>query len=639
MVTRLPFALAALLLGPLCLLIPAAPLTAAEALVGIQDDDPPFLLTTDVGNSTEEEQKFADMLLKNMLRTKEYFLQVYNLKDSCFQDFADFYNAQKWETHIRVNVWKNNAAFLADVQTRYKTKAIPGAFKGTVEGVDDYGKPTGVWIREIGVSAEGMDNTAILRDIYHEMGHLFMQTYMIYPVEVPSWIEEGTAQLFQFYPGNGTKPEGERDERQGWLTEMVNEDFTIPWQDVINVKNMDNLDFTYQDPLRSEVQYIQSWSMVEFMISNDLRMDAYVQMLQLFKRKASTHWDETGHSNAAMQFYLYTIQEEAFQECYGNDFLEVEANWKKWITHQYQLDLRKKPQLHYYRGEWYLVRARYPRKDESKDELIDKASVIFEACIKDRPDRPEGYVGRGRIQLERGKIAEAGESFSKALALGADNFEALLYGGVSRIMNGHCDTAIEPLKKASLQRPGDWQAHLYLGTALAAGGGDLALAVENLRTAADKDPKDAAKCGFLEGTADYLNGKMHDAYIAYLKVENLDPHFENIKIYQSLAMAEDNDHDQAVLLLQPIADSVIGKAFLDTLNDPKKATPKISFSPKGEPQLDLSAVGLAATAPTTAADSAAAAATGAATGGDTQDAPAPKQAASPKSSFPGDDGK
>jgi len=639
MVTRLRFLCAALLLGPLCLLTIAAPLRAAEPLSGVQVDADPFLLTTDVGDSAAEEQKYAEKLIKNMLRTKDYFMQVYNLKDTCFQDYANFYNANKWESRIRVNVWKNFAPFLADLQKRYKTKSILSAFKGFVEETDDYGKPTGVIIREIGVSAEGMDDTAVLRDIYHEMGHIFMATYMVYPVEVPSWIEEGTAQLFQFYKGNGTNPERERDQREGWLTEMVNEDYTIPWKDIIKVSNMDNLDFTYQDPLRGDVQYIQSWSMIEFMISNDLRMDAYVQMLQLFKSKASAHWDETGHSNAAMQNYLYTIQEDAFQQCYGNNFLEVEATWKKWITRQYQIDLRKKPWLHYHRGEWYLVRANYPRKDETKDELLDKADVIFQACIKDQPLRPEGYVGRGRVQLERHKLAEAGESFAKAISLGADNYDALLYGGALMIMNGHCDTAIAPLKKAALQRPGDWQAHFYLGQAMAAGGGDLTEAVVHLRTAAEKSPKDAAKCGWLEGTADYLSGKMHEAYIAYLKVENLDPHFDNIKIYQSLAIAEDNDHDQAVALLQPIADTVIGKAFLDSLNDLKKPIPKITFSPNGLPQLDIAAVGLIAVAPPIATPDGTTTGAGTATGGDAQEPSDPKKTEPHKTAFPSDDGK
>src|ERR1700734_2299698 len=119
MANRLLSVSAVLLLGPLCLLLPAAPVQAAEALGGVQLDEPPFLLTTDVGNSTEEETKYGEWFLKNMLRTKEYFLQVYNLKDTCFQDYADFWAGNKFESRIRVNIWKKYSDFLADYQKRY----------------------------------------------------------------------------------------------------------------------------------------------------------------------------------------------------------------------------------------------------------------------------------------------------------------------------------------------------------------------------------------------------------------------------------------------------------------------------------------------------------------------------------------
>jgi tetratricopeptide (TPR) repeat protein len=574
----------------------------ALELAGVQVEADPFLLTTDVGNSPAEERKTAERFLKPMLQTATYFLQVYNLKDTCFDDYAKFYSSEHYESTIRVHIWRKYDDFVADYQKRYETKSIPGAFFGVNKEKDEYGKPTGTWIREIGVSSEGMDDSAVLRDLYHEMGHLFMRTYIVRQVEVPSWIEEGTAQLFQYHKGNGTHPEEERDQREGWLTEMVNEDFTIPWKEMVNVHNLDNLDFTYKDPLRSQVQYVQAWSMIEFMISNDLRLNAFIELLSRFKKQTEIRADELSHQVSSseeflkkLQPYLYEVQADTFQKCYGNELFEIESIWKGWIKKEYALDVKKKPILHYYRGDWYMLRAQYPRTGETAQGLLDKASAIFEACITEHPDKPEGYVGRGRIQLSQGKIADAGDSFGKALSLGANNYDALLYGGIARVLSGHCKEAVEPLTKAVTMRPTDAQAQLYLGQALAASGGDLQKAVDHLRAARDKEPKQAPMCAWIEGAAQYMAGHMHEAYISWLRVENLDPNFPEIKIYQSLAMAEDNDRDQAISLLQPIAASVVGKAFLDCLNDSKKPIPKVSFTPTGQPTIDYAAVGLTVT--------------------------------------------
>jgi len=71
---------------------------------------------------------------------------------------------------------------------------------------------------KLSTHVEGITDEQILRHLYHEMGHLFMQTIITYQVEVPSWIEEGTAELFQYRKGNGTNPERERDERAAWLS-------------------------------------------------------------------------------------------------------------------------------------------------------------------------------------------------------------------------------------------------------------------------------------------------------------------------------------------------------------------------------------------------------------------------------------
>ncbi len=239
-------------------------LAAGEAGVMLRFDFKPFYLETDAGETEAEKQAFARRFAKPIAETGNFFLKVYSLKNTCFEEYATFYDpaGTEYERTIRVRIFKTYDSFLADFQKRYATKSIPGAFFGIIRPKDEYGKFNGKWMREVATASEGQTDEQILRHLYHELGHLFMRTFIIYQVEVPSWIEEGTAELFQFRKGNGTKPEEERDQRSAWLVEMITEASYIPWAQFIKVQNLDNLDFTYQDPLRSLIQYAQAWSVL-----------------------------------------------------------------------------------------------------------------------------------------------------------------------------------------------------------------------------------------------------------------------------------------------------------------------------------------------------------------------------------------
>ncbi len=577
-----------------CALLLPARIPGAEQLGGVQLVFEPFALRTDVGSSPADEEKTAEKFMRPITETANFFLQVYNLKGSCFDEYATHYDAptSHFEKTIRIRIWRSDEAFVADYQKRYNTKSIPGAFFGINTVQDDYGNPTSTWIREIGCSTEGNDDSAVLRELYHEMGHLFMRTYIVRQVEVPSWIEEGTAELFQYRVGNGTHPEMEREQREGWLREMLEDKTEIPWKEMVNVHNLDNLDFTYKDPLRSVLQYVQAWSMMEFMVSNDLRQSAFLDMLHRFKQQAENKASTLGGLSAEeflrqLQPYLYEIQDATFEKCYGNQLLEVENVWKKWIQHTYDLELPKKPQLHYYRGDWYLLRARLPRPGDNPKEFIEKASKIFEDCIVQQPKSPYGYVGRGRVFLLKGKLEEAGESFSQALKLGTTNYDALLYGGIARVMSGHCAEAVLPLTKAVAARGTDSQAHLYLGQALAASGGAIKDVVSHLHLARDLDPKLGPQCCFIEGGAQYLAGHSHEAYLAWLRTENHNTSMPDIQLFEAIAKADDS-RDDAIALVKPVASSDAGKALIDILGDPKRQLPKIIFTPDGWPQIDFS---------------------------------------------------
>jgi tetratricopeptide (TPR) repeat protein len=550
----------------------------------------PYLLETDVGDTAAERKKFRDRFAKPLIDTSNFFLQTYTLSPKCFDEFAEFYKGNNFEKPIRVRVWKNYEDFLGDFQFRYDTDTIPGAFFGRSEIRDEYGKGTGKWIREIGTSAEGDTDQEILRHLYHELGHLFMDTYMLYGMEVPSWIEEGNAELFQYRIGNGTRPEGERDRRTGWLVEMVTEGSTIPWPEFIKVKNLDNLNFTFQDPLRSTVQYAQAWSVIEFVVdsgnASSPRRKAYSKFLADMK-EAGRVARSAGEVQKLRDTVLYEKQEALFKKNFGADILAIEDVWKKeWIQKGYERMVKTKPILRYYRGDWHLLRSRFARTKDAREEAIAKADAIFNECVQLSPKMAEGYVGKGRIAMMRGNLDEAGQWFDQGLALGADGFEANFYGGLARLESGSASEAVPALRKAMAERPTDADVNLALGRALAASGGKVEDALHALRKAREMDAGLTFNAALVEGGVLFRAGRLSAAYLSWLRANssgrsNLTP------LLMAIAKAGDNETEEALAILaqhptdgnatalaglikagSPLPDVVIGKEGWPTLRMP-----------------------------------------------------------------------
>jgi hypothetical protein len=153
-------------------------------------DFKPFYLETDVGTNDRERKKFASGYARTVSANLNHFLRAFGMKAKDFDEFARFYGAESgsFDPAVRIRLWRRFEPFLQDLQTRYDTKAIAGAYKGQIRPKDEYGEFTGPMFREIGVYVEGRSKQEVLRGIYHEMGHLFMQTFIKYPSEVPSWL-------------------------------------------------------------------------------------------------------------------------------------------------------------------------------------------------------------------------------------------------------------------------------------------------------------------------------------------------------------------------------------------------------------------------------------------------------------------
>lgn len=578
------------------LLFTACCLTRLGAVDGVmfRFDFKPFYFEHDLADTPAENKKIAVRYAKWVAETGNYFLEVYGLKKTCFEDYANTYDPENktYDRMIRVRLFRKYDDFLKDFQKRYDTKTIPGAFFGINQPKDEYGKPAGRILREVATSAEGATEEEVLRHLYHEMGHLFMRTFIVWPVEVPSWIEEGTAELFQLRPGNGTKPEDERDQRQGWMVEMCTEGSVVPWPEFTTVRNIDNLDFTFKDPLRSTIQYAQAWSVMEFMIASPERRKAFKALLDSFKAAGQDAVREANQKNlrgdAASEFfdkYIYARQVDLFKQAYGADLLSVEKLWRAWVAKNYEKDVTKKPILRYYRGDWWAgPRFNAARTPEEGEKALSTAESIFNECVMLSPTMPEGFVGLGRVALARDDIDAAGKHFAEATALGTDNFEALLYGGIALIRSGKAADAVAPLTKAATQRTTHAEANFYLGQALAVSDGDLEKTLLHLGRARDLRKDLTGACAMLEGTAQYRANKLPEAAISFLRASNTEKANPVVPLALAIAKAAQRETEDALLFLTQAQQA--GNPFADDLAEiikSGKSLPKLGYSRRGFP--------------------------------------------------------
>lgn len=578
----------------------SAHLVADEAEMQRVDMKPCLYVATDVGEDAKARYQQAREYAKPIAETSEFFLKVFNLKPVAFLEYARLYNHpdHPFAEEIRIRVWRRRADFMTDFQTRYESKAIPGAFFGIITPKDEYGKQAGPAFREIGAFAEGLTEEQVLRHLYHEMGHLFMRTFMLYPVEVPSWIEEGTAELFQYREGNGTNPEPDRRERLGWLSQMVLLEDTevgasIPWEDFTAVRNAHNLAFTHENPLRSTVQYAQAWSVMEFMVSNRQRGKAFTKLLHIIKDTAK---DEHGKlaakgingakRNDMVDEAIYRQQYDFFKQAYGTDVLHVEEKWKEWIAETYEKQLKKEPMLRYHAGDWHLgYRARFAEGDK-KAAILAQAEALFQEALDETPNSPAGSIGMGRLAMERGDAEAAQEWFAKAAELGAEEFEAQLYGGMALVRTGRAADAVEILAKAVEQRPTHYQANLLYGQALAIAGGQLEQALIHLERARDLKPDRGHEAAYIAAAAQYQAGQWEACRLSALRVQDgMKGHWMGNLVLAVGFWCEGRGEDAKKVLAQLTAQGGQGAAGakrLEALIDAQKPI-ELGFGPDGDP--------------------------------------------------------
>ncbi len=563
-------------------------------MAGIKQRFGCFLVESDWGDDAAAQNRNFARLKPLLEDTVRYFLRTYRLQPSCFADYAEFYakggGEERLEPFIRLRIWKRDDDLTADYQARYQTKSLPAAFFGISSMRDAYGRPTTTWMREIATTSEGKTDEQILLHLYHEMGHLFMRTWLLRPGELPSWIEEGNAELFQYRVGNGTRPEAERRERLGYLSEILSEGAAIPWLEFMRIGNLDSLDTTWKDPVRSQIQYLQAWSVIEFMIATPARQEAYLAFLELLKAEFATATRTAAGKDLhdAVRQRVLDRQFALIQQAYGLDLATLEIQWKQWLRQTVHEQTLANPVIRYHRGDWHLsFRARLAATDALHAAAIAKAEALFQECVKVAPRMCEGWVGVGRVAMARSEERTATTAFARAISLDGNNFTALLYEGVALLHTGQADRATVPLLKAVAQRPDHPEVNLFAGQALAVSGLDPAKALVCLRRTRDQSQDRLVPASLLEGAVLYRTGKPQQAYIAWLRASNQAVDDPGPLLLMAMAKFAQGANDEAGAILDRVPKAAQGavdrvRALLTERAVGDKAPP-IQFTRQGWP--------------------------------------------------------
>jgi len=355
--------------------------------------------------------------------------------------------------YISVRVYKDVDAFMDEWfdQTGVKDKqqrlrqGIPGAWFSMHP---DYDKTHTV--REIRTFVANRDDDEVERTLLHEMGHLFMQTYLLEfggsppPGQeaqkrgTPAWLGEGLAQFFEIRWSNAASAQKARLREECMIYEAVQIGDSYPFETFINVTNAHNLAAVAGDPLKATLNYAQSLSVMDYMINvNGTMFFSFLENLRAMNFEKNLRVRDASHIPE-----LYSFQNEAFKKAFNTDLVAVETPWKKHIKTTMEAQLKKQPELYYWIGEYYLRRG----KDKEKDAAA--AEEKFKLAMTQAPNRGEGYLGMGRMALRKKDNEEAVKLLIKATQLMPKDEEPWYYCGAAQLNAGSVAEATESFGKA-----------------------------------------------------------------------------------------------------------------------------------------------------------------------------------------------
>ncbi|HYF51005.1 MAG TPA: tetratricopeptide repeat protein [Planctomycetota bacterium] len=460
---------------------------------------------------------------------------------------------------VEVRVFKSMETFsdewfdsmgVKDKQQRMR-QGIPGAYFSISKPYEEKR-----WLRRIRTFVSNRDDDELERTILHEMGHLFMLTYLLefsgdppagqesMKRGTPSWLQEGMAQLFENLWSKAESAKKARTRQQAMIYEAIKIGDSYPFDEFINITNAHNLKAVAGDPLRATLNYAQSASVMDYMVNIDgTRFFNFLQNLRELHFKRNLQSRDQNHVPE-----LYSFQNEAFKNAFNADLKQVEDYWKKHVIKTMDETLKKTPEYHYWIGEYYL------RRGKNKEQDYAKAEEMFNKAMQLAPNRGEGYLGTGRMAIRKGNNDLALATLQKAAELMPKDEDAQYYYGVSQLNMGQFKEAVESFEKSLKIWPRNDRALAGMGqAAFHSRQYDKAMEAFEKAYEASRNPYHM----FQKGNAAFFGKKYRDAQTSFARYCEMFPNDAQGQLWYGLSAWRLGEKDfakekmKAALKLQP----------------------------------------------------------------------------------------
>ncbi len=316
-------------------------------------------------------------------------------------------------------------------------RGIPGAYFawGRLGETLDPGKSTKrLGKRVIRSFTEGRDPKEVVASLYHEIGHLYLSSYLLALGRdlPPAWLNEGFAELFAYGLPTDAKTMRAKNKNRAILYELVQTNEFWDFKSFLAIDNAHNLKLVEVKSVKSEIVYTQAWSVVEFLTSSSEYSNKFLKFLENLRTK---NFEKLLRNSSATFFQM---QGSAFKEAFNAEITDLETYWVKYVNKKYKEELMRNPQNYYFIGDFYLRR-----------NNVQKAEEYFSIAVEKAPKHSEAHLGLGRLAYKKGEMQDAEIAFTSAVAADAENEEALTWLGYTQYHNKKYAEAVISFKKSN----------------------------------------------------------------------------------------------------------------------------------------------------------------------------------------------
>ncbi|MBE7465128.1 MAG: tetratricopeptide repeat protein [Planctomycetes bacterium] len=360
-------------------------------------------------------------------------IRVYNN----YKDYVDEYFDEINRMHSLINKTPVKVETPEERALRRIREGVPGAYYMRITDYD--GKSV---LRRIRAYIADKSHEQVEMDVLHEMGHCFSETFLFEfggaprsgqeseKRGTPAWIGEGVAQLFQYNWADAGHARKEKLRNWGMIYEAVEAGHHYEFDKFINVTNAHNLASVASDPLKARINYIQSFSLIQYMVEKD-----WQRFMQFLKNCRVNNLQDQFKGKKVSE--LYSVQNKSFQDAFTIPIPGVEKYWKEHVLDTGAKQLKADASGYYYCGLYWL-----DRRD------LAKATERFEKAIAGAPGKGEGYLGMGRVAILKQDFKAALEQLGKATELNPKDEDSWYYLGSAQVQAGKPKEAMASFEKA-----------------------------------------------------------------------------------------------------------------------------------------------------------------------------------------------